>query len=240
VVLGGETTNLIVDFDVGGSFVPSGSSIERSGLLFRPLISTTIVDAGTNRARVRVINLSGAPLALREDGSSIIRLGLDQISSCLPVNAAQPLSVGRAGTNTFVVRVGQELTPGLSYVVVAFDTPSGATRLVTLTTTFTPASGQAGSGVLTAIGLTSNLDRFLTQGALTDAATLASALRDSTSTLVSVLAAVASIRLTNANGESVLLDLDVQPFRAGQRLTLVVRPLLATGGALSAFLFEGC
>ena len=91
MVASGETTNLIVDFDVGATFVQSGSSIERNGLVFRPVISATIIAAGTNRARVRFIDLSRLSLDLQQDGSSIIRLDADQISNCQVVNAARPL-----------------------------------------------------------------------------------------------------------------------------------------------------
>jgi hypothetical protein len=238
VVVGGETTNLIVDFDVGASFVQNGNSIERNGLLFRPVIRTTIVDAGTNRATVRFINLSRASLNLQEDGSGVLRLDLDQISNCLDVNAPQPVSVSRVGSNAFFVRLGQDLTPGLSYLVVAFDTPSGAIRIVTLTSTITLGSGQAGSRVLNATGLTSNLDAFLTpDGAPTDTARLAGALRDS---IADVSPGAASIRLATLSGASLLLDLDARPFRAGQRLTLAVRAPAAAGGATSPFIFEGC
>ena len=241
VVVGGETTNLIVDIDVGASFAQNGSSIQRNGLLFRPVIRTTIVDAGTNRATVRFINLSRASLNLQEDGSSVIRLDLDQISNCQVVNAAQPLSVSRVGSNAFFVRLGQDLTPGLSYLVVAFDTPSGAIRIVTLTSTFTLASGQAGSRVLNAAGLTSSVDSFLTtDGAPTDTARLASAIRDSISAFFDVPVGAASIRLATRSGASLLLDLDAQPFRAGQRLTFAVRAPVAGGGVLSPFVFEGC
>jgi hypothetical protein len=112
---------------------------------------------------------------------------------------------------------------------------------VTLTSTFTLGSGQAGSRVLNATGLTSNLDAFLTpDGAPTDTARLAGALRDSIAAFFDVPPGAASIRLATLSGASLLLDLDARPFRAGQRLTLAVRAPVAGGGATSPFIFEGC
>jgi hypothetical protein len=241
VVASGETTNLIVDFDIGATFVQSGGSIERNGLVFRPVISATIVDAGTNRARVRFINLSRLSLDLQEDGSGIIRLDADQISNCQVVNAAQPVSIGRVGSNALAVRLGPDLVPGLSYVVVAFDTPSGATRIVTLISTFSTASGQPGTRVLNAAGLTSTVDAFLTPaGEPIDTARLASVFRDSVALALDVPARLPSVRLTTQTGDLLLLDLDARPFRASQRLTLVVRAPVAPGGMVSPFVFEGC
>jgi len=95
--------------------------------------------------------------------------------------------------------------------------------------------------VLNATGLTSSLDVFLTpEGAPTDSASLASVFVGSVSAFLDVPAGVASIRLATQSGASLLLDLDAQPFRAGQRLTLIVRPPLAGGGVSSPFIFEGC
>ena len=157
------------------------------------------------------------------------------------MNAARPVSVSRVGSNALAVRVGPDLVPGLSYVVVAFDTPSGATRIVTLTTTFTTASGQAGTRVLNASGLTSSLDVFLTPaGAPIDTARLAGVLDDSVSQSLDIPARLPSVRLTTQSGALLLLDLDTQLFRAGQRLTLVVQPPLNSSGAPSPFIFEGC
>jgi hypothetical protein len=240
VVVGRETTTLIVDFDVANSFVQRGTSIERDGLLFQPVIGETIIDAGTNRAAVRFINLSHLQVNLQQDGRSTTKIGLAETSSCLAVNPAQPLSVSRVGSNALSLTFGADLVPGLSYVIIAFDTPSGAIRFVTLTSTFTPVEGQAGLRVLNATALTSGLDVFLTtSGAPTSAVRLASVLRDSASAFVNVPAGVAFIRLTDPNRNSVLLDLQAQTIRAGQRLTLVVQSL-AGSGALSSFLFEGC
>ena len=46
-IVGGATTTLLVDFDVNNSFVQRGNSIEKNGLLFKPVIKGSIVDAAT-------------------------------------------------------------------------------------------------------------------------------------------------------------------------------------------------
>ena len=58
------TTNLLVDFDVGRSFVMRGNSISQNGLLFKPVIhATTQQNTGTITGSVRADNASGAGIA---------------------------------------------------------------------------------------------------------------------------------------------------------------------------------
>src|SRR5262249_22703410 len=112
VVVGRETTTLIVDFQAAGSFVQRGASIERDGLIFQPVIGETIIDAGANRATVRFINLSRSPVNLRQDGRGVTRIGLAQTSSCLGVNAGQPVFLSRVGSNALFAGFGADLVPG--------------------------------------------------------------------------------------------------------------------------------
>ena len=58
------TTNLLIDFDVGRSFVMRGNSISQNGLLFKPVIhATTQQSTGTISGSVRADNASGAGIA---------------------------------------------------------------------------------------------------------------------------------------------------------------------------------
>lgn len=41
----GESAEVVIDFDVGESFVMRGNSIQNNGLLFKPVIRATVVDA---------------------------------------------------------------------------------------------------------------------------------------------------------------------------------------------------
>ena len=59
-----STTTLLVDFDVGRSFVMRGNSISQNGLLFKPVIhATTQQTTGTISGSVRADNASGAGIA---------------------------------------------------------------------------------------------------------------------------------------------------------------------------------
>ncbi|HEX6573634.1 MAG TPA: DUF4382 domain-containing protein [Gemmatimonadaceae bacterium] len=58
------TTNLLIDFDVGRSFVMRGNSISQNGLLFKPVIhATTQQNTGTITGSVRADSASGAGIA---------------------------------------------------------------------------------------------------------------------------------------------------------------------------------
>ena len=58
------TTNLLLDFDVGRSFVMRGNSISQNGLLFKPVIhAVTQQNTGTISGTVRADNAQGAGLA---------------------------------------------------------------------------------------------------------------------------------------------------------------------------------
>ena len=58
------TTNLLIDFDVGRSFVMRGNSISQNGLLFKPVIhAVTQQNTGTISGSVKADNASGAGIA---------------------------------------------------------------------------------------------------------------------------------------------------------------------------------
>ncbi len=42
VVTAGDTTTMVVDFDVANSFVLRGNSLSQNGLLFKPVINATV------------------------------------------------------------------------------------------------------------------------------------------------------------------------------------------------------
>ena len=58
------TTNLLIDFDIGRSFVMRGNSISQNGLLFKPVIhAVTQQNTGTISGSVKADNASGAGIA---------------------------------------------------------------------------------------------------------------------------------------------------------------------------------
>ena len=244
VIVGGSTTTLLVDFDVNDSFVQRGNSIAQNGLLFKPVINATIIDAATVNATVRLANATDAGLDFLQ-GTTVLsggsNLTFGKTSSCSSVTAATPnLAVAATGTTTALPGFTPTLTAGNSYTVVAF--PGGtATSFATLVNTFTPAAGQAGLRVFNVSGGATGLDAFVTSlgGPLTTA-TISNAVNGTASAFVSVPAGADQIRLTSTGLLTVLLDLGSQTLTAGTNYTLVVAPPASGSTTLRAFLVPAC
>jgi len=64
-IVGGSKTTLIIDFDVNNSFVQRGNSIEKNGLLFKPVIKASVTDAATVNANVRFANATSKSINKR-------------------------------------------------------------------------------------------------------------------------------------------------------------------------------
>lgn len=77
VVIGPATPNLLIDFDVGRSFVMRGNSISKHGLLFKPNIrattqqSTGIVSGSVHGDNATGPAISGATVEVLKDGTSL-------------------------------------------------------------------------------------------------------------------------------------------------------------------------
>jgi hypothetical protein len=244
VVVGGATTTLLVDFDVANSFVMRGNTILQNGLLFKPVINGSVIDAATVNANIRLANATASALDFVQGtaaltGGSNLLFGAS--STCSSVNAATPnLSVRVTGTTTALAGFAPTLQAGISYSVIAY--PSGAnTAFVTLTNTFTPTTGQAGLRVFNASGFPAAFDAFVTtSGAPLGTATLSNVLNASNSAFVSVPAGSQQIRLTATGLTLVLLDMGAQTLTAGQNYTLVIAPPASGQTAPRAFLVAGC
>ncbi|HMA23212.1 MAG: DUF4382 domain-containing protein [Gemmatimonas sp.] len=243
-IVGGATTTLLVDFDVNGSFVQRGNSIEQNGLLFKPVIRGTVIDAATVNANIRLANATDAGLDLVQgttvlSGSSNVLFGTN--SSCSSVNAATPgLSVRLNGTTTALPGFTPTLTAGNSYSIVAY--PNGAAvQFATLLNTFTPTAGQSGLRVFNATGGATGYDVFVTaSGAPLGTPTIVNAVSGVASTFVSVPAGSSEIRVTATGLTAVLLDLTSQTLTADKNATLVIAPPAAGSTTLRAFLVPAC
>lgn len=63
-MIGSGTTDLLIDFDVGRSFVMRGNSISRNGLLFKPVIhAVTSQGTGGLSGTIRGDSATGAVLS---------------------------------------------------------------------------------------------------------------------------------------------------------------------------------
>jgi hypothetical protein len=243
-IVGGTTTTLLVDFDVNGSFVQRGNSIEQNGLLFKPVINASITDAATVNATIRLANATNSALDMLQGttvltGSGNVAFGTN--SACSSVNAATPgLSVQLTGTTTALPGFAPVLAVGNTYTIVAYPN-AAAVQFATLLNTFTPAAGQAGLRVFNATGAAPGLDVFVTTvgGALVTP-TFTNAVTGVASAFVSVPAGSSQIRLTSTGLTVVLLDFGAQTLTAGQNATLVIAPPAVGSTTLRAFLVPAC
>ena len=244
VVVGGATTTLLVDFDVANSFVMRGNTIQQNGLLFKPVINGSVIDAATVNANIRLANATASALDFVQGTAALTggsNLAFGTSSTCSSVTAATPnLSVRVNGTTTALPGFTPTLQAGTSYTVVAY--PSGAnTAFATLTNTFTPTAGQVGLRVFNASGFPAAFDAYVTtSGAPLGTATLSNVLNASNSAFVSVAAGSQQIRLTATGLTVVLLDMGAQSLTAGQNYTLVIAPPASGQTAPRAFLVAGC
>jgi len=214
VVVGGATTTLLVDFDVANSFVMRGNTIQQNGLLFKPVINGSVIDAATVNANIRLANATASALDFVQGTAALTggsNLAFGTSSTCSSVNAATPnLSVRVNGTTTAL--------PG-----------------------FTPTAGQAGLRVFNASGFPAAFDAFVTtSGAPLGTATVSNVLNAGNSAFVSVPAGSQQIRLTATGTTVVLLDMGSQTLTAGQNYTLVIAPPASGQTAPRAFLVAGC
>lgn len=245
-IVGGRTTTLIVDFDVDNSFVMRGNSIEQNGLLFKPVIRGTVIDAATVDANVRLANATSDTLDFLQNGTALsgsTSLTFGTSSACSLVPVANPLlSVVKTGTSTALAGFPTTtLVAGNSYTYLAYPTGTGTAFAALDMSAFTPTSGSGGLQVYNATGLTTGLDIFVTApGADLGTATISNVANGTTSTFVSVPAGSQQIRITSTGGTTVLLDAGSMNFTAGQNATLVIAPPAAGSTTPRAFLVTGC
>jgi uncharacterized protein DUF4382/uncharacterized protein DUF4397 len=241
-IVAGTTTTLLIDFDVANSFVLRGNTIHNNGLLFKPVINGTIIDAATVNANVRLANATDAGLDLLQGttvlGSNVL---FGTASSCSSVNAATPnLVVANTGTTTALPGLTTTFTAGNSYTIIAYPGAS-ATTFVTLQNTFTPTAGQAGFRVLNTTA--TPYDVFVTalNAVLAAPPTVANATQGTASAFVSVPAGSEQIRVLGLNTLTpVVLDVGSQTITAGTNYTLVIAPPAQGQTVIRAFLVPGC
>jgi hypothetical protein len=242
-IVGGSTTTLIIDFDVNNSFVQRGNSIEKNGLLFKPVIKASVTDAATVNANVRFANATANPLSLLQGTNPLTgatNLAFGTSSSCSSVSAATPaLSVIQVGSTTPLTGFAPTFTAGNAYTIVAWPTSAGAVQFTTLGTAFTPTTGQSGFQVFNATGTA--YDVFVTApGAVLGTATAANVAAGTSSTFTNIAAGSSQVRITAPNSTTVVLDAGAQTFAAGARSTLVIAPP-ATGSTIPrVFVVAGC
>lgn len=244
-IVGGATTTLLVDFDVNNSFVMRGNAIDKNGLLFKPVIKATIVDAATTNANVRFVNATGSALSLFQSGtvlSGASNLAFGTSSACSSVNAATPaLTVLQAGSTTPLTGFSPTFAAGGNYTIVAYPGAGSAVQFATLSTTYTPATGQAGLRVINTTTGATGLDVYVTaSGAALTTATVSNVASGTSSSFVSVAAGSSQVRIATNGTTTVVLDAGALAFTAGQNATLVIAPPALGSTTPRAFLVSGC
>jgi hypothetical protein len=244
-VIAGTTTTLLIDFDVNNSFVQRGNTIEKNGLIFKPVIKATVTNTATTNATVRLINATNSALDFRSAGtplSGASNIGFGLASSCasVPVSTAA-LTITNAGSATGLLGFAPVLAVGSSTTFVAYPSASGGVQFATLGNAFAPTSGQAGLRVFNATSTATGYDVFVTAlGAVLGLPTTSNVLAGAASAFTNVPAGAEQIRLTSAGGTTVVVDLGSQALAAGQNYTLVIAPPAVGTTIPRAFLVAGC
>jgi hypothetical protein len=71
VIVAGTETDLVVDFNVGQSFVMRGNTIDQNGLLFKPVVNASITNLALTNSNVRLANASDGALTLLQNGTAL-------------------------------------------------------------------------------------------------------------------------------------------------------------------------
>jgi hypothetical protein len=242
----GTTTQLLVDFNVNDSFVMRGNTIDKNGLLFKPVIKATVTNLALTNANVRLINATSSALNFLQNGTALTggsSIAFGAASSCSSVNATTPLlTVTQGSSTTPLTGFTPTLSAGHSFSIVAYPTAAGGVAFATLDNTFTPTSGQAGLRVFNATGGATGYDVFVTApAAALGTPTFTNVLNAAGSAFASVLAgSPQQIRLTATGTTNNPIDLGNQTFTAGQNATFVIAPPASGSTTLRSFLIPGC
>ena len=245
-IVAGTETELLVDFDVANSFVMRGNTIDKNGLLFKPVVKASVTNLALTNARVRLANATDSSLTLLRSGTALpgaSNLAFGASSACNSVNAALPaLTVTQGAGNTLLGGFTPTFIPGHPVTFVAYPgaTP-GAVSFATLVSDYVPTIGQAGFRVFNGTALTAPFDAYITAPAAPlGTATVSNVAAGAASGFVSVPAGASQIRLTANQSTTVLLDFGNQTLDANQLTTLVIAPPATGQTALRAFLVPAC
>ena len=245
-IVANTETDLLVDFNVGQSFVMRGNTIQQNGLLFKPVIKASVTNLALTNANVRLANATENGLDLLQNGTPLAsssNVGFGASSACNSVSAASPaLTISEAGAATPLAGFAPTLVPGHPFTFVAFPgATAGSVQFATIEQPV-PVLGGAEIGVFNATSLPAAFDVYVTApGAALGVPTFAKVVAGSASdSFLSVPVGASQIRLTANGSSAVLLDMGSQTLAAGQNAMLVIAP--PAGGATTprAFLVPGC
>lgn len=244
-IVANTETDLLVDFNVGQSFVLRGTTIEQNGLLFKPVISASVTNLALTNSNVRLANATDGALDLLRGGSALpgasdVTFGTS--SACNSVNTTTPsLAIVPTGATTPLPGFSPTLTAGHPFTFVAYPGAGSAIQFATIEQAV-PVSGQQGLRVFNATSMTTAFDVYVTApGAPLGSATVSNvAAGTASASTVNVPAGSSQIRLTATGSTTVLLDAGTQTFGAGENTMLIIAPPAANTTAPRLFLVAGC
>ena len=112
------TTNMLIDFDVGRSFVMRGNSISQNGLLFKPVIhATTQQSAGSLSGSVKADSAGGAAMAgatveILKAGTTLTDTNSSNVVRSGVTDASGNYSFAFVAPGTYVVRATPTVASG--------------------------------------------------------------------------------------------------------------------------------
>lgn len=244
-IVANTETDLLVDFNVGQSFVLRGNTIEQNGLLFKPVISASVTNLALTNSNVRLANATNGALDLLRSGSALpgaSNVAFGTSSACNSVNATTPsLAIAPTGTTTSLPGFSPTLTAGHPFTFIAYPGTGTTVQFATIEQNV-PVSGQQGLRVFNATSIPAAFDVYVTApGAPLGSATLSNvAAGTASASTVNVPAGSSEIRVTATGSTTVLLDAGTQTFGAGQNTMLIIAPPAPNTTAPRAFLVAGC
>ena len=247
-IVAGTETDLVIDFNVDQSFVLRGNTIDKNGLLFKPVVNASITNLALTNSNVRLANATDGTLNLLQNGtplpgSSTIAFGTS--SACNSVNSNTPaLTITQGSSLTALPGFSPILSAGHPFTFVAFPgVAAGTVQFATIQQPIGTASGQAGLRAFNATALPTGIDVYITApGAPLGAVPTISNVGPGapSASVIGIPAGASQVRLTATGGTTVLLDLGTQAFTAGENAMLVVAPPAANSTTLRAFLVPAC
>ena len=247
-IVAGTETDLLVDFNVDQSFVLRGNTIDKNGLLFKPVINASITNLALTNSNVRLANATDAAVNLLQNGTPLpgaSSIAFGASSACNSVNATTPaLTVTQGSSTTPLSGFSPTLSAGHPFTFVAFPgQAAGTVQFASIQQAISAAAGETGLRAFNATALAAGLDVYVTApGApLGAAATIANVAAGAPSaSVVSVPAGASQVRITATGSTTILLDFGTQTFTAGENTMLIVAPPAANTTALRAFLVPAC
>lgn len=125
VVIGSGTTSMLIDFDVGRSFVLRGNSIKNNGLLFKPVIhavtqgSTGSISGSVRGDSASGAAISGATVEVLKAGTALTDTDANNVVATTATDASGNYVLAFLEPGTYVVRATPPAASGYKPALLA-------------------------------------------------------------------------------------------------------------------------